>query len=416
MEKRVKQGEYSGVVSIPSSKSDGQRAILAAALSQVETELVGIGNSNDEQRMLENVQALGATIEFVSGEVTIFQGLKKFPKTANLNVGESGLGVRLITSMCAAHDGEFSIEGEGSLLERPQDFFQVHLPKLGSFISSNSGKLPFTINGPMKGGEIDVDGSMSSQFLSGLLMALPLIDNDTILNVHDLKSIPYVEMTINTLMFFGIEIEYDDFKQFRIKGGQKYSCYSYAIERDWSSASYWLVAAALDQPIVVQGLSLSSLQADLAILDALNAAGCMISLDEDILLIDGENRKAFSFDATHCPDLFPALVTFAAFCEGITTISGVNRLKNKESDRGLVLQAEFAKLGLKIELNEDVMTIHGGTKLHTADADAHNDHRIAMCLAIAGTLIEDGVTISGAESVAKSYPGFWDDLDALAFN
>ncbi len=413
MEKRVKQGEYSGVITIPSSKSDGQRAILAASLSCVETELVGIGNSNDEHRMLENIQKLGATIQFITGEITIIKGVEKFPSELALNVGESGLGVRLITTICAAHKGIFNINGEGSLLLRPQNFFEEHLPKLGAEITSNQGRLPLEIVGPMTGGAIDVDGSMSSQFLSGLLMSLPLIDQDTMLNVKDLKSIPYVEMTLNTLQLFGIEIEHDNFERFEIKGGQKYQCHSYEIERDWSSASYWLVAAALDQPIVVQGLSLSSLQADVALLDALNVAGCMISYDEGVLLIDGENRKAFEFDATHCPDLFPALVTFATFCNGITAISGVHRLANKESDRGIALQMEFGKLGVSIELNGNIMRVHGGSTLKSVSVDAHNDHRIAMCLAIAGTLIEGGLTITGAESVAKSYPAFWDDLEGL---
>ncbi|MFT5777652.1 MAG: 3-phosphoshikimate 1-carboxyvinyltransferase, partial [Crocinitomicaceae bacterium] len=211
----------------------------------------------------------------------------------------------------------------------------------------------------------------------------------------------------------GVEIVNDDFKIFTIKGGQNYSCDVYHIERDWSSASCWLVAAALGHGIVVKGLNLESLQADVALLDALNSANCMISLDDDILLIDGEERVPFKFDATHCPDLFPALVTFAAFCDGVSMIKGVHRLAAKESDRGLALQEEFCLLGLKIDLEEDVMIIHGGTPLNSAIVDAHNDHRIAMCLAIAGSFIEGGVTIKGAESVAKSYPGFWDDLESL---
>lgn len=413
MDKQVKQGEYSGVVSIPSSKSDAQRALLAASLHRGETELIGVGKSDDEERMLSNIQSLGASIEVLSEGSMLIKGVDKFPSSAALNVGESGLGSRLITSICAAHEGRFTINGEGSLLSRSQDFFEDHLPLLGATVTSSDGKLPLEIVGPMTGGEIEVDGSMSSQFLSGLLMALPLIETTTVLNVKDLKSIPYVEMTLSTLGFFGIEIDHTDFEQFVIKGGQKYQCYAYEIERDWSSASYWLIAAALDHSVIIQGLSLGSLQADVALLDVLNAAGCMISLDEDLLLIDGDNRVPFDFDATHCPDLFPALVTFAAFCDGVSKISGVHRLKNKESDRGAALQVEFGKLGLKIELDGDTMIIHGGSKLTSASVDAHNDHRIAMCLAIAGTLIEGGLTVTGAESVAKSYPGFWHDLEEL---
>lgn len=414
MKVQVQQGTYSGFIQIPSSKSDGQRAILAAALSSENTELIGIGQSNDEQQMLKNIQQLGAVVEMKSAGHAVVKGIQAFPSLATVNAGESGLGVRLITSVCAAHPGLFEIIGEGSLLSRPQRFFEDHYPQMGVTVHSNGGLLPIKFEGPLKGGKMEVDSSMSSQFLSGLLMALPRLKNDSELIVRDLKSTPYAQMTLDTLRQFGIEIQQENVERFTIRGNQDYQCDSYQIEADWSSASYWLVAAALGHDIQIAGLNQESLQADKALLDALQMANCTIGFDENgVIRVYGEDRKPFEFDATHCPDLFPALVSLAAFCDGDSVIHGVNRLANKESNRGVVLQKEFGKLGLRIELNGNEMVIHGGVPLKSARVDSNNDHRIAMCLAVAGMNISGGLEITGAESVAKSYPGFWDDLTGL---
>lgn len=399
-----------GEIVAPSSKSDGQRAILAAGLSKETTVLYRTGESDDEMAMLRNILQLGADLGFVQEDVMEVKGIQQFPTKAELNAGESGLGMRLITGVCAGQEGEFTIIGEGSLLKRPQLFFEQHLTQMGVRVVSNDGFLPITVQGPMIGGKVEIDGSASSQFLSGMLMSLPLIEQDSTLIVHNLKSIPYVQMTLNTLKSFGIEVEHENFERFSIKGNQSYACTDYTVEGDWSSASYWLVASALGHEISISGLNLESAQADKALLKVLMDANCIVNLEENALSIDGSNRIPFTVDATHSPDLFPALVTLAAFCDGISTISGVHRLKNKESDRGIVLQQEFGKLGLKIELIGDEMLVHGGSELTAAHVDSHNDHRIAMCLAIAGSMLKGETIISGAEAVSKSYPGFWDDF------
>ena len=410
MKQVISSCKLEGVITAPSSKSDGQRAILAAGLSKETTLLHRIGESDDEQAMLRNILQLGATMGGVFVEFTEIQGIQKFPAKAEINAGESGLGMRLITGVCAGQDGEFTIIGEGSLLKRPQLFFEEHLTQMGVRVQSNNGFLPITVRGKMIGGTVEIDGSASSQFLSGMLMSLPLIEEDSTLIVRNLKSIPYVQMTLNTLNAFGIKVEHENYERFSIAGNQSYHCDEYVIEGDWSSASYWLVASALGHPISISGLNLESAQADRALLKMLEDANCIIHEKDNSISVDGSNRTSFNVDATHCPDLFPALVTFAAFCEGVSTISGVHRLKNKESDRGIVLQEEFGKLGLKIELDGDKMLIHGGSKLLSTEVDSHNDHRIAMCLAIAGSKIEGEMIISGSEAVSKSYPGFWDDL------
>lgn len=415
MIKQVQNKPCQGTIVVPPSKSDSQRALLAAALDKGETVLVGVGESADETAMMLTIEQLGAVVVREGENRCIVHGIQQFPEAATLNAGESGLGVRLITSMCAAHKGCFHINGEGSLLERPQGFFEDHLTQLGVKVRSSGARLPLEVCGPMHGGKLEIDGSVSSQFLSGLLMALPLIQSDTELVVNNLKSIPYVRMTLDTLARFGVSITQTNFERFLIPGNQKYQCEAYRIESDWSSASYWLVAAALGQNITIHGLAMESYQADKVLLDALVGANCVVSQDEHGIRIDGNYRTAFSFDATHCPDLFPALTTLAAFCDGDSYIYGLHRLKSKESDRGLALEMEFEKLGLGITREEenDVLIVHGGVLLTSAKVDAHNDHRIAMCLGIAGLFIDGGVEVSGAEAVAKSYPQFWEDLERL---
>jgi 3-phosphoshikimate 1-carboxyvinyltransferase len=284
---------------------------------------------------------------------------------------------------------------------------------MGVVIEGKKSKLPFLLKGKLMGGRYTVDGSQSSQYISGLLMALPLLDEDSELTVTNLLSKPYVEMTLHTLESFGIRMEHLDYKRFIIKGKQNYRCNQYVVENDWSSASYWLVAAAIGHNINLSGLNLESKQADTQILQALKLSRCHVRIKDGLLSIEGSGRIAFDFDATHCPDLFPALVTLAAFCNGTSTLKGALRLKNKESDRGRVLQNEYQKIGLRIDLKDDEMKIHGGKELYSAEVDSNKDHRIAMCLAITGTKIKGGLVIKNAESVTKSYKNFWEDLEKL---
>lgn len=413
MIKSIQFTSFNGAINIPPSKSDEQRALLCAALSDGESVVRNVGISDDVKAMLENIRRLGVKCEVSENEINL-SGNAIFRDGLELNSGESGLGFRLLSGICAVKTGKQTITGEGSLLNRQQHFYENNLNQFGAQVVSNDGFLPLLFQGQLKGIEIHVDGSESSQYISGLLMGLPLLDQSTKLCVKNSKSTPYIEMTLETLKQFGVKILHDKFKEYLIRGNQKYTSCNYIVESDWSSAGYWLVAAALGNKIEIKGLSLESKQADLAMLDALKAANCQVNILEKGILIDGSNRQAFQFDATHCPDLFPALVTLAAFCKGKSIIQGVSRLVNKESDRGPVLQKEFAKIGIKIDLNGDQMTIHGGTILYSAEVDSNHDHRIAMCLAIVGTKINGGLTIRNAEAVSKSYPEFWEHFDQLS--
>lgn len=397
MIKTVKQSEYVGVISIPPSKSDSQRAILCSALAKGKSELLNVGKSADELAMLETVK------QFEDGS-----------SMKSIFVGESGLGVRLLTSVISVLDQEIEIVGHGSLNQRDLSFFDRYFPKMGVKVESNNGKLPLKIQGPIQGGTYEVDGSESSQYISGLLMALPMAKTDSKLVVKDLKSVAYVDMTLKTLESFGIEIEANG-SVYSIKGNQKYISCRYQIDGDWSSASCWIVASALGKNISIDGLSLSSLQADKQLLTALIHAGCQVLRSDDGISIDGTNRLPLNFDASDCPDLFPALAIYATLTKGENRIKGIHRLGNKESDRALALKTELGKLGIDVLLDHesDCMIISGQNEVVGGQVDAWNDHRIAMCMGVLGMFSSSEMEITGAESVAKSYPDFWLDLEKL---
>ncbi|WP_430404376.1 3-phosphoshikimate 1-carboxyvinyltransferase [Fluviicola sp.] len=411
MKRVIRPGLVSGTIQIPASKSDSQRAILCAALADGTSVLSGVGKSDDEQAMLKAIVELGAKVTPISDSKIEITGTTHLPENLELSAGESGLGLRLLTCVASSFDREITLTGKGSLLSRPMNFFDEVLPEFGCAVSTNEGYLPIKVKGPLEGTDLEVDGSLSSQFISGLLMALPRSKRSSSLTVIDMKSGPYIQMTISTLKQFGVLIE-NEKTVFGIAGNQSYQATAYGIESDWSSAGYWLVAAALGHPIAVSGLNMRSLQADKALLEALMAAGCKITFGGQLIQVDGSEIRPFEFDATDCPDLFPALVVLAAKCTGVSKIHGAKRLIHKESNRGIALQSEFAKMGLRIDLEDDFMLIHGSGKLQGAEVDSHHDHRIAMCLGIAGTIATGETVLTNAESVAKSYPDFWKTFDS----
>lgn len=412
MEQLIRNGHLSGMIPVPASKSDSQRAILCAALAEGTSRLSGLGWSDDEKAMLNSVKKLGAKVQFLSETEAEITGVKALSGPVELTAGESGLGLRLLTCVCAAFDQPVTLMGTGSLLNRPMHFFDEVLPQFGCEVATTDGFLPVRVKGPLKGARVEVDGSMSSQFISGLLMALPKSGDAGSLTVIDMKSGPYIQMTLQTLRKFGVVIE-NTGSHFLVPGNQSYQATNYVIEGDWSSASYWLVAAAVGHQVSVSGLSMGSLQADKALLRALMSAGCKVQVEEQVIRVDGADLRPFEFDATDCPDLFPALVVLAAKCTGVSTITGAERLRHKESDRGRVLRSEFGKMELNIELEGDVMRIHGTGHLNGGSVSSHHDHRIAMCLAIAGTFASGETRIQDAGAVAKSYPDFWEHFTSL---
>ena len=411
MKTTIHKGRIAGSITAPASKSYAQRAVAAALLAGGETTLTHLDLCNDTRAALDVARRLGASVSHEGTTYTIRGGLN--PVSTKLNIGESGLATRLFTPIASLCHMPITINGEGSILRRPLEMMEEPLQALGVEVISNGGYLPISVKGPMRGGEIHVDGSLSSQFITGLLMALPLSPNDTVLHVENLKSRPYVDMTIDLAARFGVAIEHNNYEQFYIAGGQHYTPCTYNIEGDWSGASCLLVAGATAGSITIRNLNHISLQADLAIIEALARAGAEIITTNSSVTVHGGPLHAFEFDATDCPDLFPALAALAASCEGTSVLTGTQRLTYKESNRAETIAEVFGRLGIGVDLSEEnTMRITGGP-VSSAVVDSHNDHRIAMAAAVAALSSDDSVVIEGADAADKSYPNFWNDLDTL---
>jgi 3-phosphoshikimate 1-carboxyvinyltransferase len=413
----IQPSQLSGTIHAAASKSSMQRACAAALLTVGETVLVNPGKSNDDLAAIDVIRKLGAAIENDTEGNLVIRSSGIHPKNNEVNCGESGLGIRMFTPIAALSAEPITLTGTGSLLTRPMDFFDEILPKLGVKVQSSNGKLPLAIQGPLQPATIEVDGSLSSQFLTGLLMAYGAAGADKVtINVKDLKSKPYIDLTLQVMKHFGWEVKNDNYERFSFEKSEivKSKNQKYTVEGDWSGAAFLLVAGAVAGPLTVKGLDVFSTQADKAVLQALMDCGCRLSVEPDKIDIGPmPSLKAFHFNANDCPDLFPPLVALAAYCDGTTVIEGVNRLTHKESNRALTLQEEFAKLGIEIVLQDDLMLVKGGTTVKGATTHSHHDHRIAMACAVAGLRSSGEVVIEEAGAINKSYPDFYGHLEKL---
>ena len=414
----VYPGKLNGAQVAPASKSSMQRACAAALLHVGRTTILNPGHSNDDLAALDVIQKLGAQVEMHSDKI-IIHSKGVHPVGPEMNCGESGLGIRMFTPIAALSSQSITINGKGSLVKRPMHFFDEIFPALGVQINSQNGFLPIQIQGPLKApSSITVDGSLSSQFLTGLLMAFAAGDaQDAIIKVTDLKSKPYIDLTLAVLKAFGWNVQHDNYEQFSFLPHEPLEEeIEYTVEGDWSGAAFLLVAGAIAGPIKVKGLQMNSTQADKAVMQALQNANVSIAIEDDGIQVgsaDGSALRAFEFDATDCPDLFPPLVALASVCIGVSEIKGVSRLAHKESDRGLTLQTEFAKLGIQIDLDGDIMKIHGGVEINSATVFSQHDHRIAMACGVAALKASGPVLITEAEAINKSYTQFFDHLVQL---
>ena len=417
----VKPAKVSGKINVPASKSSMQRACAAALLIPGTTILSGYGDSNDEQAAINIITQLGAKVQKVGNELVITSSEEifssSFPdKNLNIHCGESGLSMRMFAPIAALFNFNITFIGEGSILTRPMNFFDEHLPQLGVEINSNQGKLPLTIKGPLQPKEIIVDGSLSSQFLTGLLFAFAKSCKAPVnIRVQNLQSKPYIDLTLSVLSHFGFNVTHQNYEVFTISPRNKpvSGSINYKVEGDWSNASFLLVAGCIAGTVTLCGTDLNSSQGDKAIMQAIRDCGAEVKVNNDQITITNSKLKGFTFDATHCPDLFPPLVALAVNCQGTTTIKGVHRLTHKESNRAVTLREEFKKMGADIEYDGDVMTIKGGSQLKGTKVFSHNDHRIAMACAVAALTANGTTEIEAAEAVNKSYPGFYKDLEAI---
>ena len=410
----------SGNIDAPTSKSSMQRACAAALLNNGQTTIYNPGKSNDDLSALEVIKNLGASVTETENNLIIASnGIK--PVNNEMNCGESGLGIRMFAPIAAISNQQIVINGTGSLLTRPMDFFDEIFPKLNIGIVSNNGKLPIQINGPLQPQNITIDGSLSSQFLTGLLMAYGKAATKPVtITVINLKSKPYIDLTLLVMKDFGYDVINNNYQSFLINpiNTQNAKNIKYTVEGDWSGGAFLLVAGAIAGNITVSGLDTFSTQADKAILKALVDCGSTISIQENQIEIalpsvGTEGLKPFHFNATDCPDLFPPLVALAAYCNGTSVIEGVSRLAHKESDRGQTLQQEFGKMGIEIILQDDLMLVKGGTGVNAAKVHSRHDHRIAMACAVAGLKATGEIIIEEAEAINKSYPNFYEHLKQL---
>jgi 3-phosphoshikimate 1-carboxyvinyltransferase len=427
----IKPSNINGIVTAPTSKSSMQRACAAALLHAGETTIINPGKSNDDLAALDIIQKLGAVIaEHENGNLKIIghqlntsNNSPEFIPTSEggdggINCGESGLSIRMFTPIAALSNQQITINGTGSLLKRPMDFFDEIFPQLGIAVESNKGMLPIKIKGPLQPKDITIDGSLSSQFLTGLLFAFAKAATQPVtITVNNLKSKPYIDLTLQVMKQFGYEVENNNYESFLIKPvNHQPSIINYTVEGDWSGAAFLLVAGAVAGSITVKGLDVFSTQADKKILEAIQNSGATLSISELEISVSSSplgDRGAFYFNATDCPDLFPPLVALAAYCNGTTVIEGVSRLAHKESNRALTLQQEFAKMGVEITLQDDLMMVKGGEGLKGATVHSHHDHRIAMACAVAALKADGETFIEEAGAVNKSYPDFYEHLKKI---
>lgn len=410
MNVQINPCKIQGKIAAPASKSMLIRAIAATALSKGKSTIKNFTLCNDVQTAVNIAKLFGAEVETGNNQIHITG--KNINKVSSFNCNESALCMHIFTPLAALFSDRFTILGEKTLLKRNIHSLQRML-NLSGLITNITEYLPFTVCKKLQSVNIEIDGSVGSQALSGLLMALPLCDKNSVVNVKNLKSKPYVDLTVNMLKLFRIKIQNENYSRFFIPGNQKYQATTVNIEGDWSGASCLFAAAAVNGEITVDNLNPQSLQADAAMLDVLQLCGASISTANGTVTVKKNQLKAFNFDATDCPDLFPAIAALAANCNGTSIIKGIMRLKNKESNRAETLQHEYAALNIKIELQNDEMHITGN-KICSATVNSHNDHRIAMSLAAAAVNADGCIIVENAECVEKSYPCFWKDLISVS--
>jgi 3-phosphoshikimate 1-carboxyvinyltransferase len=401
-----------------------QRACAAALLTGGISTIQNPGISNDDEAALDIIRQFGAVITKDDNELVIdstnsfLVANDDLQDDLQINCGESGLSIRMFTPIAALCRTPIRIVGSGSLSRRPMNFFDEILPKLGIKIQSQSGHIPIVVQGPLKPVNITIDGSLSSQFLTGLLMAYSAANaSDVTIEVVDLKSKPYIDLTLSVMQSFGLlipdNIDYERF-YFPVKSNSKATQnVIYKVEGDWSGAAFLLVAGAIGSNISIKGLNINSTQADKKIMNALYDCGAAVDIDKDEIRIGKRELQAFVFDATDCPDLFPPLAALAAYCNGKSIIKGTHRLAHKESNRSITLQEQFGKLGVEILLSDDEMIINSTGKINGGIVHSCHDHRIAMACAVAAIGASSAVVIEDADAINKSYPEFYQHLKQL---
>ena len=429
------RGFYRNDLQMPASKSFAQRAIIAAALAGGRSHLRGYTPCDDSESAIAVARALGAVVRKDGSTLTIDGIAGAHTSLETLHTGESGLLTRLmIPLMAAINDCPVTITGEKTLSYRPLKGVSDIMASFGVVVRENT--VPLHVAGRMIPGTADISGKDGSQLISGLLTALPLFDKASTLYISEPKSIPYMFITCDVLKHFGIhisaEMEGDERMideqdwagcsgvTFKIKGGQRYHSADFDIEGDWSSAANFMVAGAIFGKAEVSGLDTKSLQADLSIADIIVQAGAVVSELDDVVSVTKAPLEGFEADLDNAPDLFPIVSVLAAFCAGETVLSGVGRLRGKESDRAAAILEMLTRMGVSAAIEGDKLRIVGetlvsrimnGRLLKGGGYSSYSDHRMAMALKIASIGADSPIVIDDKECVTKSFPAFWEMFD-----
>lgn len=384
----------SGKITVPPSKSISHRALICAALAKGRSEITNILDCDDTKATIGILKSLGAKI-CKEGSVTVIEGIQKANREITADCFESGSTLRFLIPVAAALGCSAEFQGKGKLPERPITPYFTELTENGIIFETET--MPYRIKGKLKAGEYRLAGNISSQFISGLLFALPLLDGkSSIVITSPLQSKPYVDITIAEMKKFGVEVTETE-NGYTVEGNQCYRPFNTVIESDMSQAAFFAVANALGSEIEIEGLNPHSLQGDRAILD----------------IISQSRGNSFKVNASQIPDLVPILTVLAAFSKGTSYITDCGRLRLKESDRLAVITKELNKLGAEVHEYRDSLVIDGVEYIHGGTCDSNNDHRIPMSLAVASTRSTGSITIEDAGCVAKSYPDFFEDFRAL---
>ena len=419
MKLNLRPGKLNGTIEIPPSKSYSHRAVIAAALAEngKKSKIDNLKFSVDITTTTDIMENWGAEIErFESALEIIGNGGKVAPRDKYVQCNESGSTIRFLIPVGITSENELVFDGKGKLVDRPLDSYYRIFDKQGLKYETTDGKLPLTVNGKLKPGNYEIDGNISSQFITGLLYALTLLEGYSKLIINKiLESKVYVDLTLEILKLAGIEIVNNDYKSFDIRGNQTYKPFDYTVEGDYSQVAFWIVAGIIsanrDNEVKCLHVNKNSLQGDREIIEIVTRMGAKLEIFDDYVIVKPSKTKGTVIDISQCPDIGPVLTVLAALSEGETRIINGERLRIKESDRITSIKTELNKLGGNVSEEGDSLIIQGVEGFRGGiTVNAWNDHRIAMSLAIASTRCEKEIILEEAESVRKSYPHFWDDF------
>lgn len=419
---KIYPSKLKGEVKIPPSKSMAHRAIICAALSDGLCIIENIDYSDDIIATIDAMNSLGAKIVKHKDYIEVIGAYgsdEKPQETRIIDCNESGSTLRFLVPISLLFKGSSKFIGRGNLGKRPLTTYYNIFERQGIEYSYEEGNLNLVINGELNPGTFEVEGNVSSQFITGLLFTLPLLKEDSkIIITTEMESKGYIDLTLRAMNDFGVEIINNNYREFIIKGNQKYKARNYRVEGDYSQAAFFLCADSLGNDVLCKDLDLNSLQGDKEVIDILERMNVVFNAN-DIGVKGTTNGELAStvIDGSQCPDIIPVLTSVAALTKGTTEIINAGRLRIKECDRLAAVTSELNKLGAKIIEKEDGLVVTGVEKLQGGvEVWSHKDHRIAMTLAIASTRCEEPIVIKDYECIAKSYPNFFEDFKALGGN